>query len=76
VNRGLLLNLKSYIHAASEDGFSHTEYGQRLDARVGLPRSRPAYFTTPLVRQVMEDEAWYEDVVGRVAQGRFGEPWR
>lgn len=35
----------------------------------------PAYFTTPLVRQVMEDEAWYENVVGRVAQERFGEPW-
>ena len=35
----------------------------------------PAYFTTPLVRQIMEDEAWYEDVVGRVPQGRFGEPW-
>lgn len=29
----------------------------------------PAYFTTPLVRPVMQDEAWYEDVVGRVAQG-------
>jgi gluconate 5-dehydrogenase len=35
----------------------------------------PAYFTTPLVRQVMEDEAWYENVVARVAQRRFGEPW-
>lgn len=35
----------------------------------------PAYFTTPLVRQVMEDEAWYENAVGRVAQERFGEPW-
>jgi NAD(P)-dependent dehydrogenase (short-subunit alcohol dehydrogenase family) len=35
----------------------------------------PAYFTTPLVRQIMDDEAWYENVVGRVAQGRFGEPW-
>ena len=35
----------------------------------------PAYFTTPLVRQIMEDEAWYEDVVGRVPQGRFGEVW-
>lgn len=23
----------------------------------------------------MGDEAWYEDVVGRVAQERFGEPW-
>jgi gluconate 5-dehydrogenase len=35
----------------------------------------PAYFTTPLVRQIMEDETWYEDVVGRVPQGRFGEVW-
>jgi NAD(P)-dependent dehydrogenase (short-subunit alcohol dehydrogenase family) len=35
----------------------------------------PAYFTTPPVRQVMEDEAWYEAVVDRVAQGRFDEPW-
>lgn len=35
----------------------------------------PAYFTTPLVRQIMEDREWYEDVVGRVPQGRFGEPW-
>jgi NAD(P)-dependent dehydrogenase (short-subunit alcohol dehydrogenase family) len=35
----------------------------------------PAYFTTPLVRQIMEDEAWYEDVVGRVPEGRFGEVW-
>ena len=35
----------------------------------------PAYFTTPLVRQIMEDEAWYADVVGRVPQGRFGEVW-
>lgn len=23
----------------------------------------------------MADEAWYRDVVGRVPQGRFGEPW-
>ena len=35
----------------------------------------PPYFTTPLVRQIMEDETWYEDVVGRVPQGRFGEVW-
>ena len=35
----------------------------------------PAYFSTPLVRQIMEDRTWYEDVVGRVPQGRFGEPW-
>lgn len=35
----------------------------------------PAYFTTPLVRQIMDDEAWYEDVVGRVPQGRFGDVW-
>jgi NAD(P)-dependent dehydrogenase (short-subunit alcohol dehydrogenase family) len=34
----------------------------------------PAYFTTPLVTQIMEDEAWYADVVSRVPQGRFGEP--
>ena len=35
----------------------------------------PAYFTTPLVRQIMDDEAWYGDVVGRVPQGRFGDVW-
>jgi NAD(P)-dependent dehydrogenase (short-subunit alcohol dehydrogenase family) len=35
----------------------------------------PAYFTTPLVRQIMEDREWYEDVVRRVPQGRFGEAW-
>lgn len=35
----------------------------------------PAYFTTPLVRQIMEDRDWYADVVGRVPQGRFGEVW-
>jgi NAD(P)-dependent dehydrogenase (short-subunit alcohol dehydrogenase family) len=35
----------------------------------------PAYFTTPLVRQIMEDRGWYEDVVRRVPQGRFGEAW-
>ena len=35
----------------------------------------PAYFTTPLVRQIMDDPDWYEDVVRRVPQGRFGEPW-
>jgi NAD(P)-dependent dehydrogenase (short-subunit alcohol dehydrogenase family) len=35
----------------------------------------PAYFATPLVRQIMEDRDWYEDVVGRVPQGRFGEAW-
>ena len=35
----------------------------------------PAYFTTPLVRQIMEDETWYEEVVSRVPQGRFGEVW-
>ncbi len=28
-----------------------------------------------LVKQVMEDRTWYEDVVSRVPQGRFGEPW-
>jgi NAD(P)-dependent dehydrogenase (short-subunit alcohol dehydrogenase family) len=35
----------------------------------------PAYFRTPLVRQIMDDREWYEDVVGRVPQGRFGEAW-
>src|SRR3712207_3780405 len=35
----------------------------------------PAYFTTPLVRQIMEDQDWYEAVLQRVPQGRFGEPW-
>ena len=35
----------------------------------------PAYFTTPLVRQIMEDREWYEDVLRRVPQGRFGEAW-
>lgn len=35
----------------------------------------PAYFTTPLVRQIMEDRDWYEDVLGRIPQGRFGEVW-
>lgn len=35
----------------------------------------PAYFTTPLVRQIMDDHDWYEDVVRRVPQGRFGEVW-
>jgi NAD(P)-dependent dehydrogenase (short-subunit alcohol dehydrogenase family) len=35
----------------------------------------PAYFTTPLVRQIMEDRDWYDDVVRRVPQGRFGEVW-
>jgi len=35
----------------------------------------PAYFTTPLVRQIMEDRDWYESVVRRIPQGRFGEVW-
>ena len=35
----------------------------------------PAYFTIPLVRQITEDREWYEYLVGRVPQGRFGEPW-
>ena len=35
----------------------------------------PAYFTTPLVRQIMEDNQWHEDVLSRVPQGRFGEAW-
>jgi NAD(P)-dependent dehydrogenase (short-subunit alcohol dehydrogenase family) len=35
----------------------------------------PAYFATPLVRQVMEDRDWYEDALRRVPQGRFGEAW-
>ena len=35
----------------------------------------PAYFTTPLVRQIMEDRDWYEDVLRRIPQGRFGEAW-
>jgi gluconate 5-dehydrogenase len=35
----------------------------------------PAYFTTPLVRQIIEDRDWYEDVLRRVPQGRFGEAW-
>jgi NAD(P)-dependent dehydrogenase (short-subunit alcohol dehydrogenase family) len=35
----------------------------------------PAYFSTPLVRQIMEDREWYEEVVRRVPQGRFGEAW-
>ncbi|MDQ3911553.1 MAG: SDR family oxidoreductase [Actinomycetota bacterium] len=35
----------------------------------------PAYFATPLVRQIMEDRNWYEDVLRRIPQGRFAEPW-
>jgi NAD(P)-dependent dehydrogenase (short-subunit alcohol dehydrogenase family) len=35
----------------------------------------PTYFTTPLVRQIMDDQDWYEDVVRRIPQGRFGEVW-
>ena len=35
----------------------------------------PAYFSTPLVRQIMEDRDWYEGVIGRIPQGRFGEAW-
>ena len=35
----------------------------------------PAYFATPLVRQIMEDSEWYEDVLRRIPQGRFGEVW-
>jgi NAD(P)-dependent dehydrogenase (short-subunit alcohol dehydrogenase family) len=35
----------------------------------------PAYFTTPLVRQIMDDREWYEDVVRRVPQNRFADPW-
>jgi NAD(P)-dependent dehydrogenase (short-subunit alcohol dehydrogenase family) len=35
----------------------------------------PAYFATPLVRQIMEDREWYGEVVRRVPQGRFGEAW-
>ena len=35
----------------------------------------PAYFATPLVRQIMEDPDWYEDVLRRIPQGQFGEVW-
>ena len=35
----------------------------------------PAYFSTPLVRQIMDDREWYAEVLRRVPQGRFGEPW-
>ena len=35
----------------------------------------PAYFATPLVRQIMEDRDWYQDVLRRVPQGRFGDVW-
>ncbi|MBF7082876.1 SDR family oxidoreductase [Desulfallas sp. Bu1-1] len=34
----------------------------------------PAYMKTPLVRQVMEDKEWYEDVKSRNAMQRLGEP--
>lgn len=34
----------------------------------------PAYMKTPLVRQVMEDKEWYEDVKRRNAMERLGEP--
>lgn len=34
----------------------------------------PAYFTTPLVTQIMEDREWYDDVVRRIPLGRFGDP--
>ncbi|SFG28185.1 2-deoxy-D-gluconate 3-dehydrogenase [Desulfotomaculum arcticum] len=34
----------------------------------------PAYIKTPLVRQVMEDKEWYEDVKNRNAMQRLGEP--
>jgi NAD(P)-dependent dehydrogenase (short-subunit alcohol dehydrogenase family) len=35
----------------------------------------PAYFATPLVRQIMEDHNWYQDVLRRIPQGRFGDVW-
>jgi gluconate 5-dehydrogenase len=35
----------------------------------------PAYFATPLVRQIMEDREWYQDVLRRIPQGRFGDVW-
>ena len=35
----------------------------------------PAYFATPLVRQIMEDRDWYQDVLRRVPRGRFGDVW-
>ena len=35
----------------------------------------PAYFATPLVRQIMEDRDWYQDVLRRIPQGRFGDVW-
>jgi NAD(P)-dependent dehydrogenase (short-subunit alcohol dehydrogenase family) len=34
-----------------------------------------AYFATALVRQIMEDQDWYGDVLRRVPQGRFGGTW-
>lgn len=43
-------------------------YGVRVNALA------PAYVKTPLVRQVMEDKAWYEDVRGRTPLGRLAEP--
>jgi gluconate 5-dehydrogenase len=30
----------------------------------------PTYFATQLVRQIMEDPHWYEDVLRRIRQGR------
>jgi gluconate 5-dehydrogenase len=35
----------------------------------------PAYFATQLVRQIMEDPDWYEDILRRIRQGRFWEVW-
>jgi NAD(P)-dependent dehydrogenase (short-subunit alcohol dehydrogenase family) len=35
----------------------------------------PAYFATPLVRQIMEDRDWYQEVLRRIPQGRFGDVW-
>jgi len=35
----------------------------------------PAYFATPLVCQIMEDRDWYQEVLRRIPQGRFGDVW-
>ena len=35
----------------------------------------PAHHLTPIVKQLVADEAWYEELVGNIPQQRFAEAW-